>query len=700
MKVTIDKIINFFSNREIVIIFATVLVSIIYIITLFNLQIINGENYRSSSQNKMLRTEKISAARGDILDTNGIILATNKLSWNLLLYKVEVSTKEQNNAILEVINILESNGDKITSRFPVNENFTNFNFESEQEELSWKKDLKFKEEASFDDIIDIYIYRYELEEYDMLDAKKIIKVRYEAGILGYSLFKGITISKDISEKSVAMIDELSFKLYGVKVEENLERYYPYGELFAHSIGYVSSISSQEYSKLKDKGYTLNSSIGKTGIEHAFEQYLKGEDGIIKTEINTSGDISSETITKRPIAGNSLTLSLDYRLQKIAVTSLLKVIDDINKGNNGYTQNSQTKSGAVVVTDVKTGEVLAMVSYPSFEPNEFVGGVSYEYWNKLINNKLKPMTNRVISGTYAPGSTYKMMMGVAGLEEKAITLDEKILDTGIYSRGHHPSCWIYDKYGTTHGYISVSQAIQVSCNVFFYEVGSRLGIEKMNEYTKKFGLGQKTGIEIPGEKTGTIAGSNIDITKWYLGQTLSAAIGQESNAFTPISMVNYIASLANGGVLNRVKLVENIIDNDNKYMSSEEIDKYIANYTGVSMESKNIGISKTNLDAVTYGMKLVTSYGGTSYNVFKDLEIDVAGKTGTAQVANQASNGIFVGYAPYENPEIAVYAVIEGAGEGTYVANVVKPIFEEYFEIEDSDKLNQNSDNVVEGKVEF
>lgn len=700
MKTIIGKISNFFSNRETVLISVTVLIGIIYIITLFNLQIINGEEYRDSSQNKMLRTESITSARGEILDTNGVVLATNKISWDLSLYNVDVTSKEQNDAILEVINILEDNGDSITSRFPVNDELDDFNFTSDSEELSWKEDLEFEENATFDEIIDIYIYRYGLEDYDITDAKKIIQVRYEAGILGYSLFTGVTVASDISEKSVAQIEEMSFKLYGFKVEETLERYYPYGELFAHSIGYVSSISSEEYADLKDEGYTLNSSIGKTGIEYSFEEYLKGEDGIVKTEVNTSGEISSETITQRPVAGDSITLTLDYRLQQVALDSLVEVIEDINEGNNGYDQNEEAASGAVVVMDTETGEILAMVSYPSFDPNEFVGGISYDYWSELLSNSLNPMTNRVISGTYAPGSTYKMMMGVAALEEGAITIDEEILDTGIYSGGHNPSCWIYDDYGLTHGYLTVSEAIQVSCNVFFYELGSRLGITTMNEYSRLFGLGEKTGIEIPGEVEGTVAGDDIDITTWYLGQTLSAAIGQESNSFTPISMVNYIAALANEGILNRVKLVKSIVDNDNTSISSDEINTYIEEYTGVSMEETDLEISEENLEAVTYGMLLVTSSGGTSYSVFKDLDVEVAGKTGTAQVTNGISNGIFVGYAPYDDPKIAVYAVIEGAGSGTYVANVVKPIFEEYFEIENSDKLNENNQNTVESDIEF
>ena len=648
----------------------------------------------------MLRVESLEAARGEIVDTNGIVLATNVISYDLLIYKVNVSSKEQNDAILQTINILEKNNDEIKSSFPINNTLDGFDFKDEKSEKYWKEELGFEINSNFKDIIDIYIYRYELEDYLLQDAIKIIKVRYQAGLLGYSLFKGITVATDISEESMAAIEEISFKLHGIEIEKNLKRHYPYGDLFAHSIGYVSSISDSEYDNLKDKGYKFNGDIGKIGIEESFESYLKGTDGIIKTEVNTEGKISSQTVTKRPITGHSVTLTLDYRLQKVAQESLIKVINDVKEGNNGYIKHEEASSGAVVVMDVQTGEVLAMVNYPSFDPNLFVTGISYKDWKEILDNKLNPMNNRVISGKYSPGSTFKMLMGIAGLEEKKITTKEKILDTGVYKGGHNPHCWIYDKYDTTHGYVNVSQAIQVSCNVFFYETGKRLGITTINEYAKMFGLGDKTGIEIKGEVKGTVAGDNYNENTWYLGQTLSASIGQENHSFTPIAMVNYISAIANGGKLNRTKLVKNIEDKNNISISNIKLNEYIKQYTGIANEDKELDINKKYLETISYGMSLVTSAGGTSYNSFKHLDIKVAGKTGTAQVQGNTSNGIFVGFAPYKDPKIAVFAVVEQGGEGTYVANVVKPIFEEYFEIDNNDKSNKNDQKNVDSGIKF
>ncbi len=705
IKKLIAKLKLVFENREAVIVMMTSIISTIFIITLVNIQLVNGSTYRALSETKMLRTETIPAARGEILDRNGVILATNELVDDLVIYKVDITSQQQNEIILRVIDILTSNGDEVYSSFPLNETSDNFNFENKAQELSWKEDLNFEEDATFEEIIDIYVYRYGLEDYERETAIKIINVRYEAGLMGYSLFNPVTIAKDISEKSVAEIEEKNLEIPGIKTKQTVKRVYPYGDLFAHSVGYVSNISRDEYNTLKEDGYKLNSIVGKTGIEESFEEYLKGEDGIKKTEVSSMGIISSETITTRPISGDSVTLTLDYRLQTVAEQALIDVINDVNADRieeaGGSSEGVElSNSGAVVVMDTATGEILAMVSYPSFDPNLFVTGIDYLDWREITTNALNPLHNRVISGTYSPGSTFKMLMGVAALEEEVLTVEEEILDKGVYPLGHNPKCWIHDRYGIDHGYVNVSEAIQVSCNYFFYDVGVRLGIANIIEYATLFGLSDKTGIEISGEVEGKIAGETRDPDNWYVGQTLSASIGQEASSFTPIAMVNYIGALANGGTLNRVSLVKKVTDDENITLSLEDLNSHIEKETSVVYEERNLDIDEEYLDAITYGMSLVTSQGGSAYSAFKDLGVNVAGKTGTAEVYGKTSNGLFVGYAPYENPKIAVYAVVEQGGEGTYVANVVKPILEEYFEIENSDKLNEKNQNVMDGNIEF
>lgn len=686
-----------------------IVISVIFIATLFNLQIVNGENYREQSEKRMLRTKNITAPRGEIYDRNGVILATNKLSYDVELYKVRVSTKEQNDGILRLVEILNENSDKVYSTFPVNDDLNGFNFENTEEEQKWKKEMKLDSTLTFDQVIDKYIEKYELQDYsdNRLNQIKMIEIKYEANLNGYSLFNSATIAKDISQKSVAKIGEEKYKIYGISIVSVPKRYYPNGNLLSHTIGYVSKISSTEYEKKKEQGYNVNSVIGKAGIEQSFEKYLRGKDGVIKEETDTLGNVSSQTETTEAKSGDNVTLTVDYRLQKVAEESLLNAINGLQNGTLVGKKFSDANAGAVVVLDVDSGEVLASASYPTYDINSLIGGISLKDWNALQNNSLHPMLNRVVSGTYSPGSTFKMLVGMAGLMNGKITVDEKYYDPGIYPYGYHPKCWLYTDRHMTHGWINIEGAIKGSCNCYFYEVGRRIGISEIVKYAKLFGLGQKTGIELSGEVAGTIAGADDKSedglkSPWYLGDTLSAAIGQSGSSYTPIQLANYIATIANGGKLNKVSLIKSV---DNEVAGTSEslvdINKYTSEYTGVNFEEKDLNINSEYIDAIKKGMLSVTSEtGGTSYIVFKNSDIQVAGKTGTAQVPNGNNNGIFVGFAPYDNPKIAVVAVIEHGGEGTYTANVVKPIMEEYFNIDKESKQNEKAQNVSNQDIKF
>lgn len=686
-----------------------IVISVIFIATLFNLQIVNGENYREQSEKRMLRTKNITAPRGEIYDRNGVILATNKLSYDVELYKVRVSTKEQNDGILRLVEILNENSDKVYSTFPVNDDLNGFNFENTEEEQKWKKEMKLDSTLTFDQVIDKYIEKYELQDYsdNRLNQIKMIEIKYEANLNGYSLFNSATIAKDISQKSVAKIGEEKYKIYGISIVSVPKRYYPNGNLLSHTIGYVSKISSTEYEKKKEQGYNVNSVIGKAGIEQSFEKYLRGKDGVIKEETDTLGNVSSQTETTEAKSGDNVTLTVDYRLQKVAEESLLNAINGLQNGTLVGKKFSDANAGAVVVLDVDSGEVLASASYPTYDINSLIGGISLKDWNALQNNSLHPMLNRVVSGTYSPGSTFKMLVGMAGLMNGKITVDEKYYDPGIYPYGYHPKCWLYTDRHMTHGWINIEGAIKGSCNCYFYEVGRRIGISEIVKYAKLFGLGQKTGIELSGEAAGTIAGADDKSedglkSPWYLGDTLSAAIGQSGSSYTPIQLANYIATIANGGKLNKVSLIKSV---DNEVAGTSEsladINKYTSEYTGVNFEEKDLNINSEYIDAIKKGMLSVTSEtGGTSYIVFKNSDIQVAGKTGTAQVPNGNNNGIFVGFAPYDNPKIAVVAVIQHGGEGTYTANVVKPIMEEYFNIDKESKQNEKAQNVSNQDIKF
>ena len=709
MKKAFKKILDVLNNRYLMLYIIIILISAVFILRLFSLQIINGAEYREQSEKRMLRTETIEAPRGEIYDRNGVVLATSKRSYNVTIYKVNVEVEEQNEAISKLVDILDANGDSIYSTFPVNDELNGFSFSDDNSEKNWKKDNNIDEAATFEDTIKFYTEKYALENYtsNFNHLVKMIEIKYEGNVNAYSLLNSAVVAKDIKEESVAQIEERKSELYGINIVSSPKRYYTNANLFSHVIGYVSNISSDEYSKKKDEGYSLNSIIGKTGVEQSCETYLKGTDGVKKVETDRYGNITSETITKEAVTGNSVTLTLDYRLQKTAQEALEKTIADLREGRITGRKIPDANSGAVVVLDCQTGEVLAMVNYPNYDTNLFVGGIKASDWKRISEDALNPMYNRAISGTYSPGSTYKMLVAFAGLETGGITVDEKYYDPGVYPYGHRPVCWLYSSRRTTHGYVNVSGAIKGSCNCYFYEVGRRIGIAKIVEYSKLFGLGEKTGIELPQESPGQIAGaddSSEDGLKspWYLGDTLSAAIGQHENQYTPIQLANYISAIANGGTLNKVSVLKEIKnENTMETVSLSDIEKTMEEFTNVKFESRKINIKEEYLNAIKEGMLSVTTEtGGTANIVFKNSNIKVAGKTGTSQVSSGTNNGLFVGFAPYDNPKIAVVAIIEHGEEGTYTANVVKPIMEEYFKISEEDKLNEKEQNVVDNKVEF
>ena len=694
-----SKIIQLFEDRDFILKVLVYIVTAIFIITLFRLQIIEGKTYRENSEKKMLRTSTIEAPRGEIYDTNGVLLATNKLGFDLELYKTKIDNKALNEMIKKVIDILEKNKDGVKNTLNIENG--EFVFYSDTDKAKLYKTYKFEDGMKTSEMLQKLYEKYELNEYTEDYKLKILQVRYNIALNGYSLFKSINLAENISYESVIMLEEIKADLPGINIVVTPKRYYPNGTIASHILGYVGNITEDEINALEDKsGYSINSSYGKMGIEKSMEKYLKGKDGILRTQVDSMGIANDEQVYEEPVSGNNVTLTIDYRLQKVAEENLKKVIYDISQGNGTFKKYADAASGSVVVLDVENADVLAMASYPTFDPNEFIGGIDFTKWKQINNNTTKPMFNRAISGTYSPGSTYKMLVGIAGLELGKITTDEKIKDTGVYEYGHHPKCWIYTSYRRTHGSINVSDAIKVSCNCFFYEVGRRIGIEELVKYSRAFGLGAKTGVEIIGEKSGTIAGDN-NVDKWYLGDTLSAAIGQSYNSYTPVQLANYIATLSNGGKLNRVSLIKEVSNNEGNKISKEELLSYIEKFTGVKFETSNLNLKQENINAITEGMKTVTSeVGGTSYITFKNSEIEVAGKTGTAQVTSGSENGLFVGFAPANDPKIAVVAVIEHGGSGTYTASVVKPIMDEYFNISQKEKRETIDQTVVNSGIKY
>lgn len=701
MKKFYEKWIHFLNNRELILSIVIVLVSAIFLIQLFNLQILEGASYRAQAEKRMVRTEKITASRGEIYDRNGIVLATSKLSYNIEIYKVKVEVEEQNKAIEMLIKILENNGDKLYSTFPINDELNGFSFSTEEAEKKWKEEMNIDINFSFDQVIDYYINRFGLSNIpDRSMQIKMIQIKYEGNLYAYSLFNSATIARDISQNSVAEIEENKTELYGINVVTVPKRYYPNGTVAAHILGYVSKINSTEYAAKKEEGYTLTSMIGKSGIEESYEKYLKGKDGEKKVITDSKGNVSSETISEETASGNNVTLTIDYRLQVVAENALKDTIFKLKDGTITGKPVEDANAGAVVVLDVQTGEVLAMASYPTYNINSFVGGISNKEWKELIQDPATPMVNRAISGRYSPGSTYKMLVGIAGVKSGGITTDETYYDPGVYPYGHHPKCWLYSFNGSTHGPINLAGAIKGSCNCYFYEVGRRIGIDEIVKTTKSFGLGEKTGIELGQEESGIIAGENKPENGWYLGDTLSAAIGQSYNLYTPIQLANYISTIANGGNLNQVSIVKKV-DNNLTSVSLMELQAYAKQFTGVDFQRRHVELDESLIQSVKEGMLSVTSEnGGTAASIFRGSNIQVGGKTGTSQVTSGSNNGIFVGFAPYDNPKIAVVAMIEHGEEGLYTAHVVRAITDEYFNMSKEDKEIEKVQNVVENHVVF
>lgn len=654
------------------------IVGIILIFQLFNLQIVHGEEYLQRANSRLTRETKIRAARGNILDCNGNVLAGNEIKYSLKIYKSKIDEQNLNTTILNAIFVLEKNGDKYNDDFPININPVSFKYENQERINKWLEENDLADGTTAEQALEYFIDEYSLKQYSLEEARKIIAVRYGIDVNGYSSMRGYEISPEVCEKSVAQIEEMNHSFPGINIEYRPIRKYYYSSLASHVLGYVGKIGNEEYTQ--NEGYELDDYIGKTGIEYVCEKFLKGKDGLKQTDMSIDGTTTGEYITEEAISGSNVMLTIDAKVQQVAEKALKENIEKINNGD--YGEKREVYAGSVVVLNVKTGEVISMVSYPDFEPQLFVDGISTEKWNEYTVKGRSALINRTMQSAYAPGSIFKMVPAIAGLETGKITKDEQIECAGIYPGGYKPKCWYYTTYGRGHGYLTVSQAIQKSCNCYFYEVGTRIGIDNIEKYATYFGLGQKTNIELPGEISGTLAGKKLYEKldeAWYYGNTLSAVIGQAENNFTPIQMARYIAMLTNGGKKLDLTIIKDIINNQGESIKTEEGKDYINKRLGIEKTSEeNLKIQKENLKTVLEGMQSVTEEGGTAYSVFKDFPIQVGGKTGSAEAGNDKTNAWFVGFAPYENPEIAVVVLVENGAHGYYSAEVTKEIMEAYF----------------------
>lgn len=654
-------------------------IGIIIIVKLFSLQIVNGEEYLEKSNSRLTRETVVKASRGNIFDCNGNILAGTKIKYSLELYKSKIETEQLNNTILNAINVLEKNSDTYIDEFPITINPIQYKFSDEEKTKNWLERKKIDVNSSAEQALNFYIEKYKLTNYSLEDARKIIAVRYGIEENGYTAMRAYTISENISEESVLIFEEQNNSFPGMAIEKTPIRSYTYGKLASHVLGYVGKISSEEYNSLE--GYSISDYIGKTGIEYAFEGYLKGQDGIKQTDMSIDGTITGEYITEEAVSGDDVTLTIDANIQDVAEKYLKELIEKIRNG--GFGRVYDAKSGAVVALNVKTGEVIAMSSYPDFEPQLFIDGISTEKWDEYTKGERSALLNRTIQSAYAPGSVFKMATAIAGLESGEITNTETIYDSGVYYYGGSSwRCWTYTDYGVGHGSLNVAGAIKHSCNYFFYETAKRMGIDTLVKYARYLGLGSKTGIELAGEEAGMLASKETSEElgqEWYGGNALNAAIGQGDNSFTPLQIAKYIAMITNGGHDIDITLIKEITKADGTTIDKDKVEEYINNRLGIKKEEKDdIQISEETIKTVMEGMRSVTTdTGGTAYSVFKNFEIEVGGKTGSAE-AGKNVNAWFTGFAPYDDPEIAVVVFVENGGHGYYTATVAREIFESYF----------------------
>lgn len=645
-----------------------------FAVRLVSLQLVSGREYLEQSQKRTTRTKVSEAPRGDIIDRYGRVMVTNKMSNSVIIKKVSgQDDKVLNNLIKSLYMLSESCSHYVSTTFPLMyENgtvkffFEENEYEPRKKELAWKAKYGIDESATASEALQFFSEKYGISEPNMEYRLKIAATRYEMTLRDFSYTTDFTFASNIPMDMITVIKEQQSSFTGADIRTSATRDYKYPYVATHLLGRVGKISAEELEVMRSEGYNINSIVGKQGIEKYAESYLRGIDGLSGVEQTKEGKNISEEVLEEAIPGNNVTLTIDLDLQQAAEEAIYETIVNVRSNATDAASGRYADSGAVVAVDVNTGEVLAMASYPTYDTAIF-----NQSYSELLNNSAKPLINRALAGEYSPGSTFKMLVAAAALEEGIISPYDIIVDKGIYTYydDYQPRCWSYRQHGTVHGAINVTGALRDSCNYFFYDVGRRLTIDKIDEYAEKYGFGQITGVEIPMEEHSGVVASRENREKnnsiWYPGDTMQAAIGQSDTLVTPVQLASYVSTIANGGTRYQLHLIKSIEDDAGK----------------VIMETKpkvlsEIKLSDESYTAITKGMRLVVTEG-TGKAAFKDCPVTVAAKSGSAQMGRY-TNGIYVAYAPYDNPQIAVAVVMEKTGGGSDAAPVARKVIEKYF----------------------
>lgn len=710
------------------------LLLVFYFVVLFKLQIVEGAKYSEESANNIVTTETVAASRGNLLDRRGRLLVSSRPSHNIVLNTDELFEQEDPNAIiLQLIETVEQFGETYTDELPITMKspfeFTEVSaiqrtildgylksaavhhkdiaipaglaVEALDEDGKPKLDengspiIMVDDDVTAVELMAFFRTRYKIDStYTNEETRKIAGLRYAINS------RYIVASSDyifVEDASLELITKLlESDMPGVEVETSYVREYNTTGA-AHILGYTGLMNDEEYTVYKTKGYPMNAKVGKDGAELAFEEYLHGVDGTVAVTKTANGSVLKKTYLKEPVPGNNVYLTIDIMLQEAVERILDNGIDRImeqrakdnekaiKEGRLDDVMGEITGAGMVMM-DVKTGEPLAIASWPTFDLATLM-----DNYAAISSDESKPMFNRALSGTYAPGSTFKPVTAIACLEEGKITTETTIEDKGIYDKykdaGYAPKCWAYGT-GILHGTVNLSRAICVSCNYFFYTIGEMLGIDTLSDYAKRFGLGVPTGIELP-ESIGVMATQEYKVqltgASWYIGDTIQAGIGQSYNLFTPLQMATYISTVANGGERHTASMLKKVTTHD----YAETI------YNREPVVLSKVESDQKNYDAVRYGMYLVSSdKDGSAYETFGNYDIPVACKTGTAQIGEgKTNNGIFVCFAPYDDPEVAVAVVVEHGRSGATIAFMAKEALDAYFSMKDSSQ-NIESENTL------
>ena len=697
--------------RYIAIIVLFCAVCVVFLARLINFQIISKDDYApAGADSEWVERIYIEAKRGDICDRNGTVLVTDRSRYSLELDYVTVpNTKaEVNRLILDALDALEKEGQEsilASSLSPFEGTYPNMTFKAEftqnldmYDEFIRLLEKNFvtedypieqvKAEHGATDISRYYARKYEIvkeiktkdgsfqyeSEFTEEEIGKLIAVRYEMDRKGFDPDRRFVLSTDISYDFHVYAKEMARD--GLVVIENKERVYNYPGYASHILGLTGQIYEEEWEEYKEKGYDMDATIGRSGCEAVFEEYLRGSRGIIDIHYSADGEVIKTEVIQEPIAGKDVWLTIDIDVQIAAEDGLRENIEMIRENASYDYSGEDASSGSAVALDPDTGEVLALASYPTYDLSTYNAD-----YNDLLANKDSPLINRALQSVYAPGSTFKVGVAAAALETGIVGRYSTYRCDGYYARyGSHDAfkCAVYPGY---HGSIAVSYALEVSCNCYFYEAGHNLGIDEMNRWCKLYGLGEHTGIELS-EQTGILAGrayreAHPDFCRanglgaWQGGDTWQAAIGQSENAFTPLQVSAYIATVVNGGTRYSVSLLHSV----HEFGNSQPVLKKAAEVLNT------VPLSASNVSLIRHAMQEVISGEETAWNItsnFDDAPYSVGGKTGTAQAGKTSSNNAwFTAFAPVDDPEIVVTCMIEHGALGGNSSYTARKIMDAY-----------------------